>query len=65
MCDTEGIVNGYKGVVVPDDEREPGAMLTVVAVVSLCGPPSLCRVRSHVNWVLAEGIREAWFLLQL
>ena len=24
MCDTKGIVNGYKGVVVPDDERELG-----------------------------------------
>ena len=22
MCDPEGIVNGYEGVVVPDDERE-------------------------------------------
>jgi hypothetical protein len=89
VCDP---VNGYEGVVVPDDERELGRALLarklssfsgydpiinilysrategqshVVAVVSLCGPPSLHRVRSHVNWVLVEGIRGAWFLLQL
>jgi hypothetical protein len=43
-----------------------GLLYAVVAVVSLCGPPSLHRVqRSHVNWVLVEGIRGAWFLLQL
>ena len=42
-----------------------GLLYAVVAVVSLCGPPSLHRVRSHVNWVLVEGIQGAWFLLQL
>jgi hypothetical protein len=93
VCDPKGIVNGYEGVVVPDDERElgrgascqeivsisgydpiinilylrvtiyyrgpvSGLLCAVVAVVSLCGPPSLHRVKTQVIWVVGTGGRD-------